>query len=512
MNVIGIDLGTTFSAVAHIDDQGNPRILNNREGERVTPSVVNFDENGNPLVGSTAKDISTEAALDTVQYVKRSMGNAKWRFVTAKGKEYTAEEISAMILKRMKEDAESVLGGPVRDAVVTVPAYFDDSQRLATQNAGQIAGLNVLKVLNEPTAAALAYGLGSDEVEKEETVLVYDLGGGTFDVTIMKISGKKVNVLATGGDRNLGGFDWDNALMTYLQEQFQKEHSIDLCESENGEAQLRDKAEKAKKALTLMEMTSVNLISGSKRLKVDVNRELFDSLTEKLLHRTITLMELVLDDAKLGWKDVTKILLVGGSTRMPSVKRVIEQKVGFAPSCELNPDEVVAMGAAIQARICMAERDPEQKRTLPESLQGIEVKDVNSHSMGILSALDDAGLRMANSIVMPKNTQIPGRISQVFHTLQENQTGLLVTVTEGEDADPAQVKTIGEAQMRIDPHPKHSPINVEFEYDASGIIHVHVTDMVTNKYLGEVRIERKANMNDAQLGMAKREITALRID
>ena len=497
---VGIDLGTTFSAIAYMGSDGKPQIIRNRDGDNITPSVVNFDENGEPMVGKLAKEMSVEHDADTVMFVKRYMGDAKWAFPVG-DTEYRPEAVSALILKRLKEDAEEFLGEEVKDVVVTVPAYFGDAQRMATQQAGKIAGLNVLKTVNEPTAAALAYGAS---VDKDETILVYDLGGGTFDVTIMKIENKDIKVVATGGDRNLGGFDWDNEIMNYLHDTVLSEYQVDFNEKEHGMNTLRKLAETAKIALSDRQSTVVNIDLGEPgRKKIDLSREKFNELTESLNNRTIDMAGFTLEDAGLEWKDIDKILLVGGSTRMPIIRELGEKASGKKPSTELHPDEVVAIGAAIQAAIVMSHEGGD----IPKSIKGIlppAPKDVCSHSLGIIAVRGEKLDEQYNAVVMPRNTEIPGKASEQFATIADNQRSLHVEVNEGEGEDLNYVTKIGEGVLKLDPYPKGSPLDVVFEYDENQIVHINVYDE-KKKHLGEINIQRKANMNDEQVA----QMTAL---
>ncbi len=304
--VVGIDLGTTFSAIATINKYGRPEILANRDGEEITPSVVMF-EGESPIVGSIAKRSAVANPYSVAQFVKRQMGNIAWNFRSAGGAKYSAEEISALIIKKLKEDAEVLLGSKIVDAVITVPAYFDDSQRKATQDAGRMAGLNVLRLINEPTAAALAYGLDKSNTTTTQTLLVYDLGGGTFDVTIMKVGGGRIDAIATGGDKNLGGFDWDNLVMIYLNEEFQKAGGPDLFEDPTLEQDLRDKAEIAKKTLSTRDKTSVFLSGGGKTVTIDLTLERFNELTRPKMEQTGRILQFVLEDAQMQWSQIDKI-------------------------------------------------------------------------------------------------------------------------------------------------------------------------------------------------------------
>lgn len=367
--VVGIDLGTTYSAISVVNKYGKPEIMVNREGERITPSVVLFD-GSDVVVGSIAKRSAVASPFNVVQFVKRQIGDKAWKFTTEQNEDFTPEEISAMILRRLKEDAETLLGEKVEDAVITVPAYFDDAQRKATQDAGRIAGLNVLRIINEPTAAALAYGL--DKMHMEQNILVYDLGGGTFDVTIMHLSPSGLRVLSTGGAKNLGGFDWDNVVMNYLNEEFQKQGGIDLLEDPMLEQDLRDKAEIAKKTLSVRDRTNVFLSANGINASITLTREIFDELTAPLLNRTQKIMEFVLEDANIEWKDIDKVLLVGGSTRMKQVPAMIERVTGIKPSLDVNPDEVVALGAAIQGAILQI-KEGNADLSLSQSFPVVEV-------------------------------------------------------------------------------------------------------------------------------------------
>ncbi|MDR0653015.1 MAG: Hsp70 family protein, partial [Synergistaceae bacterium] len=389
----------------------------------------------------------------------------------------------------------------VKDVVITVPAYFGDAQRMATQQAGKIAGLNVLKTVNEPTAAALAYGAN---VDKDETILVYDLGGGTFDVTIMKIENKDIKVVATGGDRNLGGFNWDNEIMNYLYDTILSEYKVDFNEKEHGMNTLRKLAETAKIALSDRQSTVVNVDLGEAgRKKIDLSREKFNELTESLNNRTIDMAGFTLEDAGLEWKDIDKILLVGGSTRMPIIRELVEKASGKKPSTELHPDEVVAMGAAIQAAITMSQ----DGGGIPQSIKGMlppPPKDVCSHSLGIVAVRGEDIDALYNAVVMPRNTEIPGKASEQFATVADNQLSLHVEVNEGEGEDLNYVTKIGEGVLKLDPYPKGSPLEVVFEYDENQIVHVNVYDK-KKKHLGEIKIQRKANMNDEQVA----QMTAL---
>jgi len=492
--VVGIDLGTTYSAVAVVNQYGKPEILTNREGERITPSVVLFDGE-NPIVGSIAKRSAIANPFNVIQFVKRQMGDKSWKFRTENAEAYTPEEISAMILRRLKEDAEALLGEEVKDAVITVPAYFDDAQRKATQDAGRIAGLNVLRIINEPTAAALAYGL--DKLDRKQTILVYDLGGGTFDVTIMRLSSKGLRVLSTGGAKNLGGFDWDNAIMNYLNEEFKKSGGVDLLDDPMLEQDLREKAEIAKKTLSARDRTTVFLSAGGVNASIELTREKFEEITRHLVRQTEKIMQFVLEDAKLEWKDIDRVLLVGGSTRMKSIPESIERLTGIKPSTDVNPDEVVAMGAAIQGMLLYMKEGKHDDLQLSQTFPMVEVKDVNSHSLGVV-ALDESGNEV-NSIVLKKDTTIPARVSGHYTTTIDYQNQLHIQVTEGEDTNLDYVKIVGEGMIDLPPYPKGAPLEVVFEYDSDGIIHLSVIDSTKNELIGELDIERTSNLTEEEV-------------
>lgn len=477
---VGIDLGTTYSSICYIDKYGKPEIIVNREGERIMPSVVLFDGK-TPIVGTIAKNSAAMCPLNVCQYVKRHMGDKDWRFITDEY-EYTAEEISALILKRLKEDAQVALGTEIRDAIITVPAYFNDAQRKATQDAGEIAGLNVVRIINEPTAAAIAYGI---DQSKEQIIMVYDLGGGTFDVTIMKVSGGNIDVIATGGDKNLGGFNWDNRIMDYLEDKLKGVFNDDFLNDIVFNYDLREKAEIAKKTLSSRDSAKVFLSYKGVSKSIDISINEFEEITKDLLDRTESMMEMTLEDANLSWSDIDKILLVGGSTRMRAVQTLVEKISGKKPSMELHPDEAVSLGAALLGNIIEDGNE----------LSQIKISDVNSHSLGIV-CLDMERRERYNSIILPRNTKVLTKMSNVYSTISDNQTELEIEVTEGEEEDLDYVFTVGKVLVKIDPYPKGAPVEVTYEYDNNGVIHVSVYDLTAKKNLGEHYIQRQANLTD----------------
>lgn len=505
--IIGIDLGTTYSAVATIGDHGEPEIVPNREGDRITPSAVLFDGDS-PLVGNMAKRSAIAAPLSLCQFVKRQMGEPDWRFIATDDSEYTAEEVSAVILKRLREDAEEALGGTIEGAVVTVPAYFNDAQRKATRDAAELAGLRVLRILNEPTAAALAYGCRPGT--KEETILVYDLGGGTFDVTIMKSKADGLDVVATHGDRNLGGFDWDNALMNLLAERFEEESGKSYPDDPASQQDLRDKAEIAKKTLTNRDSTKAFFSGGGSNQAIEITRQEFEAATRSLLTRTADILEMTLEDAKLHWPQIDKILLVGGSTRMLMVPGLIEKLADKKPSAEMHADEVVALGAAIRASI--EHRSAEGSAAGTKGENAIRrISDVVSHSLGVV-CLNEEETRKVNSIIIPRNTSVPASRADTYHTVSDNQGQIRVQITEGEEEDLEFVRILGEAVVGIPSYPKGAPIEVAIESDEDGLLQIAVRDLTAGSPLHNFEIERNANRNRSEISRMKQQIDALSVN
>lgn len=505
--VLGIDLGTTFSVVAYVDESGKPQVIKNLDGDPTTPSVVLF-EDGGAVVGTSAKDQSIVNAEAVVQFVKRHMGDPNFTFLSPDGKRYGAEAIAALILKNLKEAAEAALGRECRYAVVTVPAYFDDSQRKATQDAAMIAGLEALRIINEPTAAALAYGI--EGVDRPEHVLIYDLGGGTFDVTILRVANGELDAITTGGDRELGGKDWDDVLIARVRGELEAKGARGIDSDPNLVQELREKCEKAKIQLSSREKTSVPIAIGSKRYNIEVLRRDFEEATEMLLQRTIALAEGCLETAGLTWVDIDKVLLVGGSTRLPKVAEELERVSGKRPSRELDPDLVVACGAAV-----LGAKTPvptERGSMLPvaaAAMPEMEIRDICSHSLGTV-ADDDDGVP-GNSIIIPKDTKLPCMVSRDFSTASDGQTAVLVQITQGEGDDLEYVKHVGEAELAIPPYARGAPIRIQLSYDLDAIIRVRVIDLTPKppRDLGEFAINRNANLGDDELEALKRRIASL---
>ena len=486
--VIGIDLGTTNSCVAVVEG-GKPVVITNAEGERTTPSVVAFTKDGERLVGGAAKrQIATNSGR-TVSSIKRHMGS-DYR-VHIDGRDLTPQEISAMILTKIRRDAESYLGEPVTEAVITVPAYFDDSQRKATQDAGRIAGLNVLRIINEPTAAAVAYGLDNEAAQK---ILVYDLGGGTFDVSIIEIEDGTFTVLATGGDTHLGGDDFDQRIIDWMADAFQTENGIDLRKDKMAAQRLKEAAEKAKIELSSAMSSQINLpfitadATGPKHLDMTLTRAKFNELTADLVDRTMTPVRKALQDAGLRPSDLKKVLMVGGSTRIPAVYDAVKKELNCEPFKGINPDECVAVGAAIQGGV------------LQGDVKGLLLLDVTPLSLGIET------LGGVCTKIIDRNTTIPTHKSQVFSTAADNQPSVEINVLQGEREFARDNKSLGTFHLDgIAPAPRGVPqIEVTFDIDANGIVHVSAKDLGTGKEQS-ITITASTNMSKDDIDKAVKD-------
>jgi molecular chaperone DnaK len=493
--IIGIDLGTTFSAVAYVNQHGKPEIISNREGDRTTPSVIFFEEGGGPIVGKEARNLAIIEPRRTVRFIKREMGNPSYRF-NVDGQDHFPEDLSALILKKLKNDAEAFLGIEISKAVISVPAYFKDAQRESTRHAGQIAGLEVIRILNEPTAAALAYGL--DKAKGDQTILVYDFGGGTFDVTLMSITGNEFTILATDGDSKLGGKDIDARLVEYFAEEFQRSHDIDLRTEPHTHQDLWDKAESAKKDLSFRDNLMVTLSSGEKTLRVDIDRDLFVELIEDLIKQTEDCMNRVIQAAGIDWAKIDAILLAGGSSRIPAVKEMIKRVSGKDAARDMNPDECVALGAAIQAVVTTVEKDGVQCAPLLEGGADIVVKDVASHSLGVKALSPDKN-KYINSIIISRFTQIPCERTRTYATSEDNQSRVEIEVLQGEDEDPhsPEVHLIGKAGLRkLPPHKAGElVIEVTLRYNADGVIEVVAKELKSGQMTREVVMQKAGTLS-----------------
>ena len=509
--ILGIDLGTTNSAMA-VMEGGEPTIIINAEGDRTTASVVAFRGEGERVIGRAAKNQAVTNPENTISSIKRFIGRnfgetaserdtISYRVVNGKdsrcdvvvdGKEYTPEEISAMILQKLKTDAEKYTGGPISQAVITVPAYFNDAQRQATKDAGKIAGLEVLRIINEPTAAALAYGL--DKGGKDEKILVFDLGGGTFDVSVLEISEGVFEVLSTSGDNHLGGDDWDQRIMNWLADKFKADNGIDLRADKMALQRLRDAAEKAKIELSAASQANINLpfitadASGPKHLDYTLTRAEFERITADLLNRCKQPVEAAMRDAGLQMGDVAEVLLVGGSTRMPAVQELVKQITGKVPNMSVNPDEVVALGAAIQGGV------------LAGDVEGILLLDVTPLSLGV----ETLGGVMTKMI--ERNTTIPTAKTEIFSTAADGQTSVEIHVLQGEREMAAGNKTLGKFQLvGIPAAPRGIPqIEVTFDIDANGIVNVSAKDLGTGKQQ-QITISGSTALNDDEIDKMVRD-------
>ncbi|HAD58023.1 MAG TPA: heat-shock protein Hsp70 [Planctomycetaceae bacterium] len=505
---VGIDLGTTYSAIAYLDDEGEPTVINNADGRPITPSVVLLDDD-RVVVGPSFERISVASPDQIVEAIKREMGNKDFH-VVYQNKKLTPEFVSALILKKMKQDAEQSIG-PISNAVITVPYYFNDVRRKATQDAGRIAGLNVVDIINEPTAATLAYAwqkgeLGRADLKADErTILVYDLGGGTFDVTVVRYTPTSFRVLATDGDVMLGGLDWSRRLAEHLVEQFKQKFNEDPSSDPEAMLAFHQESEDAKRDLSEKSQVPVSVYFKGKTLSVSLTRAEFERMTADLLHRTKDTTELVMQQAGVKAGLLDEVILVGGSTLMPVVEQMLREVTGREPSRELMPERAVAEGAAIHAAILQA-RTPDGAgvaEAVRKRLNCVKTSDVNSHSLGIKISDPSDKSRKINHIMIPKNTPVPHSVNQRFGTNVAGQQRVHVEILEGDAVDPAACELIGDFRVFNLPAslPKGSPIEITYAYDSSGRINASAKE-VTGNNEASAEIVRDGGMNEDEIGDA----------
>lgn len=498
---IGIDLGTTYSAVSTIDEYGKPVILKNCDGEHLTPSVVYFDDHGNAIAGAEAKEMMLSGEDNVIMFFKREMGNPEFCF-NVNGKDYSATDLSAILLRKLKSDAEISLGSTVSKAVITVPAYFNDLQRNETIKAAQNAGLEVLRIINEPTAAAINYGITRDVDQK---LLVYDLGGGTFDVTVLEVKDGGINVLATGGDHSLGGKDWDDCIINYITDQFVREFGEDPNDDPLTYNDLAFNAEKLKKQLSSTQSASMLVRYAGHRQKYEITREKFEELTANLLQSTQEKTEEVLRESGLSWHDISGALLVGGSTKMPMVEKWVQEMSGRAPLRGINVDEAVCLGAGIQASLEMANQSV--RRGLPQgtfrklslpSGKNLQIKDVMSHSLGAIAVSQD-GNRYVNSIIIRKNKTIPISESRSFKhkTRRNSDNAMEVYLTQGEGTEVKECTVVGKYMIRNIEYVNggESIIDLQYSYDENGVININGYQQETRRHLVAEKLSLQDDMS-----------------
>ncbi len=513
---VGIDLGTTFSAIAHIDAYGKPQIIPNSESERITPSVILFDGQ-NAIVGTHAKQNAVAEPEKIVDFVKREMGKSKNEFHRDFNDHiYTAEELSALIIKKLKNDAQKYLGTEITDAVITVPAYFNDSERTATLHAGQLAGLNVLQIINEPTAAALAYGL--DKLDSEQTVFVFDLGGGTFDVTIMRIEDHHIRMIASNGDHRLGGKDWDDVIVNWVAEEFDKAHGENPLLDLQSYQDLYNRALAAK--LQLSSRTSTTLVHNfnGKSIKLEITREQFENRCSHLLEKCKTICEIVMQEARLNWSQIDHVLLTGGMSRMPSVRTMIQQISQTDIADDVSPDEAVSIGAAIQGILALLkEEDSLGERVLPIEVRTkfsnpdgglMRVTNITTHTLGVV-LWDDAKVEEYVFPMIKKMTAIPGEVKNSFGTAKANMKNAVVRVVEGESTVPAECTELGLCDIELPPFlPKGSPVELTYRYDANQVLEVTVDAFGKQN---RVSIARNVGLNELEIDAATADLAQITV-
>ncbi len=507
-HTVGIDLGTTFSTVAHLDEEGNPIPIENEDDDVETPSLILLAESGHVVVGPNKQRAAMEDPDHVVERVKRHMGNIDFKR-TFDGREITPEFLSALILKKLRQDAEKRIG-KIGNAVITVPYYFNDARRKATQDAGAIAGLNVIDIINEPTAATLTYAWTRGELgsmtadQKPHSALVYDLGGGTFDVTVVRYTPSHFQVLATDGDVHLGGIDWNDRIVDYVSQEFEAKHGIDPRKYPAALHLLRHDSDQAKIALSTGDRATVSVRLEGKSLNVPISRAQFEDITGDLLQRTIDTTQLVIEEAGLKPEEVDAIVLVGGSTLMPRVVQTLREMTGKEPFAGLSPHTAVAQGAAIHAAILEAKFRGESSgmaERIRKLLANVKQDNVNSHGLGVQARNPKTG-KSINHVMIPRNSRLPVEVSRTFATSEPNQQRVTVKVIEGDAPDPAACSLVGNCRITGLPKdlPKGSPIEVTYAFDASGRVRVRAKDK-TGGTEAEIEIERKGGLDEGQLGV-----------
>jgi len=482
-NIVGIDLGTTFSALAKLNEIGKPQIIPNADGERITPSAIYFDEENSDIirVGIEAVNSRQINAERSVRWIKREIGNPDFS-KCIDNKKWSAIELSALILKKLKQDC-SAEQGEIKDAIISVPAHFDEVRRKATMDAGKMAGLNVIGIINEPVAAALYYATTQSVNGR---VLVYDLGGGTFDVTLMDVKGGQINIICSQGDHKLGGVDFDKKILEIFEKEYYKKYKQKLITNEEEKARYEDEAEDVKKTLSRRPIAKKILYGQAGSLKVEITREMFEKAVKPLLDRTQMLLEMSLEEAKLKPQQIDKVLLVGGSTRIPAIQKRLTEMFGSEPQNSVNVDECVALGAAIHAGLTMIRKNPEKVHpAIAAGLADIKLQDVCNHSYGTICAPLDKETNkrvVENRIILKKNMPLPCESSKMFYTMVENQTELEAIITQGEDTDPDYINKIGTYKFKLPPdRPAKCPVKVTYGYDLNQRMHCKFEDLNSNK-------------------------------
>jgi molecular chaperone DnaK len=513
---VGIDLGTTFSAIAHIDAYGKPQIIPNSESERITPSVILFD-GMNAIVGSTAKQNAVAEPEKIVDFVKREMGRSKAQFHREFGsKKYSAEELSALIIKKLKNDAEKYLGEPISDVVITVPAYFNDAERTATLHSGQLAGLNVLRIINEPTAAALAYGL--DKLEQDQTVFVFDLGGGTFDVTIMRIESHHIRMVASNGDHRLGGKDWDDVLVNWVADEFDKLNGDNPLLDLQSYQDLYNRCLTAKIQLSSRTRTTIVHSYNGKSIKLEVTREDFEQKCRHLNEKCKTICEIVMQEAQMSWDKIDRILLTGGMTRMPSVRDMISNLSTRPVADDVSPDEAVALGAAVQAVLgLLHEEDQRGERHLPVEVRDqfsatdgslIKVTNITTHTLGVV-LWDDSKVEEYVFPMIKKMTPVPAEMKNSFGTAKANMKNAIVRIVEGESTVPSECTPLGICDIELPPFlPKGSPVELTYTYDENQVLEVVVEAYGRQN---RVQIARNTGLSESEIETATADLLQIKV-